>query len=166
MNAPGACFAAWWPAALPRFTFGSNYSNQHVMDYPMFEEWLLIHQYTLTSVDIGYLPAAAAAVYSTPRCFQTSKILRLSRWQMHGPVQFTPEDANVLGLSLTRFAWDFTVYDQHTEAWSDFGEPEANWVKKLAKAAVSRKAVLKEIHIQFAPDGCYDTTEEMGYPWD
>jgi hypothetical protein len=72
----------------------------------------------------------------------------------------------VLGPSLTSFAWDFTVDDQHPEGWTSFGEVETNWVKKLAEIAVARKAALREIQIQFAPDECYGTTEEMGYPWD
>jgi hypothetical protein len=67
---------------------------------------------------------------------------------------------------LTSFAWDFTVDDQHPEGWTSFGEVETNWVKKLAEIAVARKAALREIQIQFAPDECYGTTEEMGYPWD
>jgi hypothetical protein len=155
-----------WPASLTRFIFGSIYNNQHVMDYPMFEEWLLIHRCTLKHVEIGYLHGHGNSRLFNATLFPKLEFLRLSRWQMHHPARFTPEDANVLGPSLKTFAWDFSVYDQHTEAWSDFGESEANWIKKLAEVAVSRKAALGEIHIQFAPNPFQETTEEVGYPWD
>jgi hypothetical protein len=155
-----------WPAVLTRFVFRSIYHNQHTMDYPMFEEWLLIHKYTLKHVDIGFLHRHGSNRLFNARRFPKLELLRLSRWQMHNPAQFMPEDSNVLGPSLKTFAWDFTVYDQHSEGWSDFGESEANWVKTLAEIAISCKSALREIHIQFTPDELWGTTEEMGYPWD
>lgn len=85
---------------------------------------------------------------------------------MHSPVEFSLIDSNALGPSLKTFSWDFTINDQHSEGWCDFGEPEATWVQELAEFAVSRKAALAEIRIQLEPDGFWGTTEEMGYPWD
>jgi hypothetical protein len=134
------------------------------MDYPMFENWLLIHQNSLTYIDIGYLHGASRLFNAM--LFPNLEFLRLSRWQMHSPIQFSPQDSNVLGPRLKTFAWDFNIYDQHSEGWCAFGEPEAKWVKDLAECAVSHKAALARIEIRFAPDSFLDTTEEMGYPWD
>jgi hypothetical protein len=134
------------------------------MNYPMFENWLLVHQQSLTHIDIGYLNGTSRLFNAT--LFPNLEFLRLSRWQMHRPIQFSPDDSNVLGPSLKTFAWDFTIYDQHSESWCDFGESEANWVKNLAERAASRKALLARIEIQFAPDSYWHATEEMGYPWD
>ena len=79
-------------------------------------------------------------------------------------MQFNAEDADVLGPSLKIFGWDFNIYDQHNEIWTDFGEPEAYWLRELAGKAISRKAALKTIKIQFSPDH-WGTNEDMGYPW-
>lgn len=130
----------------------------------MFENWLLIHRHTLTHIDIGYLRGPSRLFNAT--LFPSLEFLRLSRWQMRSPVQFSTEDANVLGPRLKTFSWNFNIHDQHSEDWSAFGEPEANWVRDLAKCAAERKAVLAMVEIQFDPNSFWGTKEEMGYPWD
>jgi hypothetical protein len=136
------------------------------MDYPMFENWLLIHKDSLTYIKIGYLSGGGSNRLFNATLFPNLEFLGVSRWQMHSPVQFSPMDSNLLGPSLKTFAWDFSIYDQHSESWCGFGEPEANWVRELAEFAVSHKAALTKIEIQFTPDGLWGTTEDMGYPWD
>ncbi|KAF2032737.1 hypothetical protein EK21DRAFT_60360 [Setomelanomma holmii] len=156
-----------WPAILTHFEFGSFYNNPHTMDYPMFERWLLPHQHSLKHIDIGYLSRKGSSRLFNAKLFPNLEFLQLSRWQMHSdPVQFLSEHSNVLGPSLKTFAWDFSIYDQHSEGWCDFGEAEANWVRELAECAVSRKSALATIKIQFTPNSCWGTTEDMGYPWD
>jgi hypothetical protein len=154
-----------WPAMLTHFKFDSFY-NRHIMDYPMFETWLLIHQNSLTHIEIGYLSTHGSNRLFNATLFPNLEYLGVSRWQMHIPVQFWPTDTNVLGPRVKTFAWDFSIYDQHSESWCDFGEAEANWIRELAEFAVAYKAALARIKIQFAPDGYWGTTEEMGYPWD
>lgn len=134
------------------------------MDYPMFENWLLIHRHTLKRIDIGYIRGPSRLFNAT--LFPSLEFLRLSRWQMHSPVKFSTEDANVLGPRLETFSWNFNIYDQHSESWCDFGEPEATWVRDLAKCAAECKAVLARVEIQFDPNNFWGTKEEMGYPWD
>jgi hypothetical protein len=136
------------------------------MDYPMFENWLLIHQFSLTHIYIGSLSRRGNRRLFNATLFPNLEYLRLSRWQMHTPVQFSPTDSNVLGPKLKTFAWDFSVFDQHSEDWCDFGESEANWVRELAEFAVLHKAALEKIEIKFTPCDFWDLTEEMGYPWD
>jgi hypothetical protein len=75
-----------WPAVLTRFEFGSFYNNGNMMDYPMFEKWLLIHQHTLKYIDIGYLNRHGSSRLFNATLFPNLEFLRLSRWQMHSPV--------------------------------------------------------------------------------
>jgi hypothetical protein len=135
------------------------------MDYPLFESWLMVHKETLKHISIGYLSNRGSNRLFNATLFPNLEFLQLSRWQMHLPVQFSAEDANVLGPRLKIFGWDFNIYDQHSESWTDFGEPEASWIRELAKIAIARKAALKTIKIQFSPDR-WGTAETMGYPWD
>ena len=135
------------------------------MDYQMFESWLLIHKETLKDIRIGSLSRRGSNRLFNATLFPNLEFLQLSRWQMLLPVQFNADDANVLGPSLKTFCWDFNVYDQHSECWTDFGEPEASWISQLAETAIARKTALKTIKIQFSP-GYWETTEDMGYPWD
>lgn len=151
---------------LTHFEFGSYYNNEHMMDYPAFENMLLIHQNTLKHIDIGYLsPGGNLRLFNATR-FSKLEFLKLSRWQMSRPVQFSVEDSNVLGPSLKTFAWDFSIYDQHSESWTDFGAPEAAWLRELGEIAISRKAALEKIVIQYTPECYHNPTEEEGYPWD
>jgi hypothetical protein len=155
-----------WPAVLTRFEFGSFYDNPHAMDYPMFESWVLIHKETLTRVVIGYLSNAGSNCLLNPKLFPNLDYLQLTKFQMVDPLVFSSEDANVLGPSLRTFAWNFSYNDVADESWWNFREPEANWVRELAKTAVSRKAALTKIKIIFETRSLWKTTEDMGYPWD
>lgn len=157
-----------WPAVLTRLEFCNFADNpeyqHHRMDYPMFENWLRIHQNSLMHIEIGALSRTSSDRLFNATLFPNLEYLKLSRWQMRTPVQFSHEDSNVLGPSLKTFAWDFKEYDQ---SWkSDFGEAEATWITELAKCAVSRKAALANIEICFTPSEHQDVTEEMEYPWD
>ncbi|KAF2709129.1 hypothetical protein K504DRAFT_295783 [Pleomassaria siparia CBS 279.74] len=155
-----------WPAVLSHFQFGSFYNNSHVMDYSMFESWLLIHKDTLKHVDIGYLSAKGSSGPFNATLFPNLEYLKLSRWQTHqGSVQFKADDANVLGPKLGTFCWGFGIFDQHSEGWLDFGEPESSWIRDLVNAAVACKSVLRTVEIQFSPDQ-WDTDYGMIYPWD
>jgi hypothetical protein len=138
------------------------------MDYPMFESWLLIHSETLRHIKIGYLSRRGSDRLFNATCFPNLEFLQLSRWQMPPSLtfKFRPEDVIVLGPKLRTFSWDFSVYDQHSESWLDFGENEVEWLRQLAEAAVASKAALQTIRIHFTPDFPWNTTEEMGYPWD
>jgi hypothetical protein len=98
--------------------------------------------------------------------FPQLEVLRLSRWQMEKDLEFSCEEANVLlAPNLETFGWDFGVYP-HT-SWTDFGNKEEDWLRGLAKAAITRKAALKRIEITYSPDpDLWGVKEEDGYPWD
>jgi len=160
-----------WPKALTHFEFGSFYNNPNTMDYPMFESWLIVHRDTLKSVDIGYLSKAGSNRLFNATLFPNLESLKLSRWQQGRTwqsdelIQFTADDANVLGPKLKFFGWDFGIYDQHSEDWNAFGEGEEAWVTALAKTAIAQKRPLKTIRICFAPE-YWGSSKQDGYPWD
>jgi hypothetical protein len=143
------------------------YKNPHGLNYPMLENWLLIHRNSLKHIAIGILSWGGGQRRFNATIFPNLEFLRLSRWQIESPVQFSLEDSNVLGLRLKTFVWDFSIFGGHRESWRDFGEAEANWVRELAECAVSHKAALTNIIIQYKPYECpHESTEEMDYPWD
>jgi hypothetical protein len=127
---------------------------------------LLKHKDTLKVIEIGSLSAGGRAHFFSACDFPKLEVLGLSRWQREKNLEFSPAEADaLLGPSLKVFTWDFTIYDQHSESWTDFGEREEQWVRELAKAAIARKAALKKIKIIFNPED-WETKEEDGYPWD
>ncbi|KAF2467331.1 uncharacterized protein BDR25DRAFT_234971 [Lindgomyces ingoldianus] len=154
-----------WPTTLVHFEFGSFYNNPHIMDLPMFQSWLFIHRETLKNINIGYLSRAGSKRLFDATFFPNLESLQLSRWQMERPLQFTAEDANVLGPKVKLFGWDFSIYDQHNEGWDDFGENEESWISELGKAAVARQSSLKTIAIYFGPDH-WGAGKKESYPWD
>jgi len=142
------------------------------MTYPMFQTWLSIHRETIRSIDIGYLSRS----YDSDKhifdanIFPHLESLGLSRWQMGRSgelLPFTAENASILGPKVKYFKWSFQIYDQHSEAWEDFGDKEDAWVRDLGKAALARKSPLKTIDIQFQPE-CWNDWEvgRDEYPWD
>jgi hypothetical protein len=156
-----------WPTVLTRFELGSIYNNLDPLHYSMLETWLLVHENSLKHIAIGHLSYGGSQRRFNATIFPKLEFLRLSRWQIRSPLQFTPEDAHVLGPSLKTFVWDFSTHSECHEGWRDFGEAEAAWIRELAACAVSRKSALAKIEIQYEPSECpHDATEEMGYPWD
>ncbi|KAE8326020.1 hypothetical protein BDV39DRAFT_206406 [Aspergillus sergii] len=162
-----------WPKSLVHFHLGTFYDNPFYIDLPMLSEWLAIHKDTLKSIDIGSLSRGGGRRLFNACDFPKLEVLTLSRWHLAGwrphhdeGLTFSPLHADLLlGASLHTFTLDFTVYDQHSEGWTDFGEREEHWVRQVAKAAIARKAALRKIKIIFNPD-YWDSTEEQGYPWD
>jgi hypothetical protein len=159
-----------WPAQLEHFKFGSFYSNPWMMNYPMFQAWLSSHSESLKSINIGYLSRNGGEnkhVFDAT-IFPNLESLTLSRWQMGFPgglQPFTMETAKLLGPKVKLFAWSFSISDQHSESWDDFGEQEEEWIEQLGKHAIARKAALKTVKIYFSPD-FYGVMESDGYPWD
>jgi hypothetical protein len=73
----------------------------------------------------------------------------------------------VLDPSLKVFSWDFNTIARDPEpVWYDFGDSEGNWLRELAKFAVSHKAALEKIEIRFDTEDFIGSDEEFEYPWD
>jgi hypothetical protein len=164
-----------WPKHLTHFRFGSFYGNRFYFDLPMLHTMLLPHRATLKVIDIGYVSRQGTARSAHFRAcdFPALEILRLSRRQMEVDLTFTPEQEEALlgGPALKIFGWDFSIYDQHNEHWTDFGAPEQCWLSNFAKAAIKKKKPLSKIEIQFSPDDPSWTSSEAEiaagvYPWD
>lgn len=156
-----------WPTVLTRFELDSICNDSFPLAYPTLETWLLVHQNSLKHISIGHLSWGGSQRRFNAAIFPNLEFLRLSRWQIQSPLQFTPEDANILGPSLKTFVWDFSTQGHIHQSWRDFGEAEAAWIWELAACAVSRETALTRIEIQYEPCECpHDATEEMEYPWD
>lgn len=156
-----------WPKQLSSFVFDSFYNNRFFMDLPMLGSMLLMHKDTLRTVEIGYLSQSGRGRPFDWAQFPNLEVLRLSRWQMAKDLKLSPAEADLLlAPSLRTFGLSFSIYDQHSESWTDFGDTEEHWVRDFAKAAIARKAALNKIEIEFHPDSIWGTNEEDGYPWD
>lgn len=129
---------------------------------------LMTHKETLKSIEIGYLPPEGRIRRFVASDFPQLEVLRLSRWQMAKDLEeFSHEEADALLVpKLKIFGWDFGIYDQHTESWTDFGHKEEGWLRGLAKVATMRKAALKRIEIIYNPEPLPAEWEQDGYPWD
>ena len=155
-----------WPKEIFHFKFGSFYNNRHYMDLPMLHSMLSIHRDTLKTLAIGYLSRSDHKALFKAVDFPNLEGLELSRWQMSKALESPASDADLLlAPKLKTFKWDFSIYDQHSEAWTDFGDTEENWLRGFLKAAISRKTMLKEVNVTFNPDD-WEVKEEFGYPWD
>jgi hypothetical protein len=136
------------------------------MDLPMFHSMLMMHKDTLKTLDIGYLSSSGRGRLFNTSDFPNLEYLVISRWQMDVKLESPAADADLLlAPNLKTFGWDFSIYDQHSEGWNAFGDREENWIREIARAAISRKAALKEIQIEFNPES-WGHKEEDGYPWD
>ncbi|KAH8703460.1 hypothetical protein BGW36DRAFT_369380 [Talaromyces proteolyticus] len=162
-----------WPKSLVNFHLQSLYNNRFTMDLPMFSTWLSIHRDTLRSIHIGSLSPMGRSDLFNAADFPNLEVLSLSRWQFLGlelqsgrEMTFSEADADLLlGPNLHTFGLDFSVHDQHSENFEDFGDPEENWIRGLARAAIARKAKLRKIGITFTPLTWW-LRKEHGYPWD
>ncbi|EMD97558.1 hypothetical protein COCC4DRAFT_75024 [Bipolaris maydis ATCC 48331] len=159
-----------WPAQLEHFKFGSFYNNSSMMNYPMFQAWLSSHSESLKSIDIGYLSRNGGEnkhIFDAT-IFHNLESLTISRWQMGFPGDlkpFTVETAKFLGPNVKLFGWSFSIHDQHSESWNDFGEKEEEWIEQLGRHAIVRKAALKTVKINFHPED-HEGMESDVYPWD
>lgn len=132
----------------------------------MLGSMLLMHKDTLKTIEIGYLSRSGIGRPFNWAQFPNLETLRLSRWQMTDDLNFSPVEADLLlAPNLKTFGLSFSIHDQHSEGWADFGDTEEHWVREFAKAAIASKAALKNIEIEFHPDSSWSSQED-GYPWD
>jgi hypothetical protein len=158
------------PRALEHFTFGAMYSNPDPSRWRLETfQWLLAdHQNTLKSIEIS----SSGGGYSPINFMEYPKLerLKLSHWVYRETAETAA--ASILAPKLHTFIWDFTVYDQHSEHWTDFDQPQKKWLLKFAELAAARKnSALKRIKIIFLPDTWeYITSREAlaacVTPWD
>lgn len=164
-----------WPRALTHFDFGHYYYNPFYMDLPMLAAWLHPHRETLRSLNIGYLSREGVGLLFNASAFPKLETLTLSRWQIEHrkrrglpELTYAPDSADyLLAPNLHTFTLDFSVYDQHSEDFTDFTDPEENWLRSLARDAVGRNAKLRTIKIDFAPNHYLaHGVPAGGYPWE
>lgn len=139
------------------------------MDLPMFATWLYPHHETLRSINIGYLSGDGVGLLFNASVFPNMETLTLSRWQIgRRQLSYAPDTADhLLAPSLHTFTLDFSIYDQHSEGFDDFMDPEEEWIRAFAREALARRAKLRTIKIHFTPNDYLAHGESgSGYPWD
>ncbi|KAF8864566.1 hypothetical protein BDZ45DRAFT_15160 [Acephala macrosclerotiorum] len=155
------------PKALEHFRFGGGYSDQASWDLSLFQGLLHDHRTSLKSIKIGALGREKKDINLLD--FPNLETLKLSRFVFN----LTPEAvcATLLGPKLHTFIWDFTVLDQSSESWTDFGQKQRDWILKFAELAIAQKSALQKIEIVFTPDqwSSPETRQQLrdwGWPWD
>jgi hypothetical protein len=157
-----------WPKLIQHFTFRRIHFNRAHWDLDIMQSLLSPYKSTLKTIAIGSLSGRAAGSINVSS-FHELITLNLSRWQL----DCTPEIAcaTLLAPKLHTFVWDFGIYDQHSEGWGHFAQPQADWILKFAQLAAARKSTLRIIEILFTPDqwsapSTREQYEAVGYPWD
>jgi len=136
------------PKALEHFTFGGVRSSL-VQWCPEMFQWLLAdHQSTLKSIEIGCLGMRRSPINFME--YPKLQKLKLSHWVYFETAETAA--ASLLAPSLHTFIWDFQIYDQHSEQWTDFDEPQKKWLLRFAELAAARNSALRKIEIVFKPD--------------
>ncbi|CZR51719.1 uncharacterized protein PAC_01596 [Phialocephala subalpina] len=155
------------PKALEHFRFGNGYSGQISWDLGHFQSLLQDHRSSLKGIEIGALGREKKDISFLN--FPNLETLNLSCFV----VSPSPEVAcaTLLGPKLHTFIWDFTVIDQSSESWIDFGQKQKDWILKFAELAIAQQSALRKIEIIFTPDrwSCPQTREQLrdwGWPWD
>jgi hypothetical protein len=139
-----------WPTVLNRFRVSTPFRNPHCFNPTMVENWSLIHQDSITHIDLGFLYSDPGAYVFHVTLFRSLGYLRVSRWQISTPVKFLPEHSNVLSPKLRNFSWDFTLYNATVQGWRDIEKAEAQWLQELAEHTLSHKAASQRSKYSFS----------------
>ncbi|KAH7396188.1 hypothetical protein BKA66DRAFT_409403 [Pyrenochaeta sp. MPI-SDFR-AT-0127] len=142
-------FLIKWPAILTHFECGSIHNNSHDFTCAMFESWLLIHKETLKHIKIGSVSHHRSNCVFNATLFPHLESLGISHWDMKSRPGSAVEYLNLLGPKVETISWDFADTEYDTKGTCHFGEPEASKLRALVEAAISRKAPLKTIKINF-----------------
>lgn len=162
-----------WPTRLEKFRFRFSYRPDYA-ESGLFKDWSLgtlapiieIHKGTLHSILISHLCESGLAGFDLSD-FKKLKYLSLSS-------KATGKDtnliANILAPNLETFRWDLTLEDQQcTVSIHAFGQPEEDWLRALAAAAIERKSALRKIQVKFVPEYRISwgvDPDTLKYPWD
>jgi hypothetical protein len=143
-----------WPASLTHFDFEYQGLYTPTFNYDMIEGWLLVHRDTLKDVRIGSVSCQKKNRVFNAALFPNLEFLKLSQQDILDSMSagFSVEHLNLLGPKLKTIAW----------CWCQCGETEASWLRKFVDAAITHKAALKKVDIEFES---YDWDCKI-YPWD
>ncbi|CAG9976192.1 unnamed protein product [Clonostachys byssicola] len=162
-----------WPVRLEAFHFSMPMSDYYDGDYALTRydlgimKTILSHQKaSLSHVNIHELLTQSGVQDFNLSEFHQLYTLCLSR-DLTGIG--TSHVANLLAPNLRTFRWDMALEDQHDcRGLEGFAEPQEEWIRALAKSSMGRKTSLKQIHIDFHPEGSFtgDIDKDYQYPWD
>lgn len=184
------------PARLERFTFGGlSLSGYHPLNLRAVWLCLLPHVLTLESVRIGSMsnltpltPLRGMLAGVDFASFGRLTDLSLSFWATGSDDAGGEEAAGggLLAPRLAAFEWVFDGDDGRALYADHFGPQEADFLRRLARAAVARRVPLRRIAVVFTPapvvpirynlvsgvglegpEACdSDAAEHLEYPWD
>ena len=164
-----------WPARLAKFSFSG-------VDHESIDRWrlsalgsiLATHKLSLQHILIGSLGHPGLADFDLAE-YDRLETLNLSYWATGCNAGY---EANILAPNLQKFTWRFTGDDGWDDeddgeeirevTLLDFGQPQEDWLRRLAAAARMRNSPLHQIHIQYAPDDSFHDGLAVTtiYPWD
>ncbi|RDW68997.1 uncharacterized protein DSM5745_08757 [Aspergillus mulundensis] len=155
-----------WPQSLIIFRFVYKGLVHDSTILPMILKGLSVHRETLKEIDIRSLRIRKRGSLDLSK-FSALRTLTLPQAAIRcsdGLAAF--DDIRVLLPSnLLTFRLDYAIDDRHDESAKDFGENEEQVIRTLALAAVTAKAALRTIEIEFIPSLSKCKVED-GYPWD
>ncbi|KAL4985454.1 hypothetical protein BDW68DRAFT_165133 [Aspergillus falconensis] len=154
-----------WPKALVGFRFVT--CDPDALGLPKLGKWLSIHRQTLEEIDIRSVALRGNGHLFNLSTFVALKTLTLSQAEIHcSNGRITDDDVGLLlAPNLNTFRLDYSLDGRHLEFSSDFGDPEEQFIRKLAQAAILRKSGLRTIEIVFDPELSRSQAEDR-YPWD
>ncbi|KAI9923882.1 hypothetical protein ASPWEDRAFT_181920 [Aspergillus wentii DTO 134E9] len=156
-----------WPKALRHFHIdGISYFYQNLkLSNSIVYSTLLNHNDTLKTIDIGNVCYSDASPLFPASDFPELEALSLSRSAMEDDLKFSPTVADtLLAPKLKSFTLDCRWTDEEAECSPDFGADEEKWLRELIKEAITRKAALKKITIEYT--SYWGGGNGVEYPWD
>ncbi len=152
-----------WPKALEHFEFTGLYSTSFYWDFHTLELALVTHGDSLKTLRLGSLRRGGQEFLDMAK-FPHVEFLHVSAYVL----TCSPEMAcsKLLAARVRTFVWDFTIEDQHSESWTEFGPVRAQWLHRFACLAIAHKTSLRRIRIVFNPDYWDERADGLEYPWD
>lgn len=162
-----------WPAKLESFTFRMPMSGYYSGETALSKYSLAVLQPILAHQKASLSYVQIAEIFNDGlegfdvTDFPNLQFLSLSHDLTGLDTTLVP---NLVAPGLRIFRWDMKLEDQQCgERLGDFCEPQETWLRVLVATAVERKTALREIRINFRPEGGlqghHGFTQDQ-YPWD
>ncbi|KAK7222362.1 hypothetical protein V2G26_010365 [Clonostachys chloroleuca] len=162
-----------WPVGLKAFHFSMPMSDYYSGDFALTRydlgimKTILSHQKaSLSHINIHELLTKSGVEDFNLSGFHQLHTLCMSR-DLTGID--TSHVANLLAPNLLIFRWDMRLEDQQCcRGLEGFAQPQEEWIRVFAKSSMGRKTSLKQIQINFYPEGWFneDIDKDYQYPWD
>ncbi|CAG9977423.1 unnamed protein product [Clonostachys byssicola] len=163
-----------WPAKLTSFEFSMPFSDHYSGEGPLTRynlgvlQQVLLHQKNHICY-IGLQELVNQGLYG----FDVTDFHSLKTLTLGHDTTGTDSSsiANLVAPNCEVFCWDMVLEDQQCpEKLGSFNQPEEDWLRAFAQAAIARKSALRHIKVLYYPESDAYLTEEalksLEYPWD